>query len=605
MIAKMFKYSFLIYHKEYIDFLDLLGNVGVLHIQEKAEGIPADEEISKNLKLKQQIKETVTYLKLRKSKKTEIESEDNANEILNKVKKMRSQLETKSADLQSVKKKISLMEPWGLFSWDTIDGLKQAGYYLHFFSCSKSKFDEQWKSDFDLFEINNSSSAVFFIIVSSDEKTPAISAEIINLPDENLETLIEKQSQIIQKIEETNNALDLLASTEIDKLDEYIETIKFDIDFKTVVLQANDEADNKLKILEGWVPEEKEKELIQLLESSRTYFVKSKPTINDNVPIKLKNNKISKLFELIGEMYSLPNYHELDLTPFYAPFYAIFFGFCLGDAGYGAILLVLGLLMRWKGKPALKSVMSLVSILGLFTIIFGLIGGTLFGMDLYEQGIGPYGSLNDRFASQGKSINDHLFSLSLILGAIQIIFGMMVKAANEWKQLGFKYALGTMGWLILITGSLGVYLSSNAGLAPEITQYLYYAIFGISGVLILLLNNPEKNVFVNIGLGVYNIYNMTTGILGDLLSYIRLFALGISSAILGYVFNSLAVELSPDIPVLKFVVMLLILLFGHGINLFMAVLGSFVHPMRLTLVEFYKNAGFTGGGIKYSPFKKR
>jgi V/A-type H+/Na+-transporting ATPase subunit I len=108
----------------------------------------------------------------------------------------------------------------------------------------------------------------------------------------------------------------------------------------------------------------------------------------------------------------------------------------------------------------------------------------------------------------------------------------------------------------------------------------------------------------NFGLGLWNTYNMATGLLGDLLSYIRLFALGISSAILGFVFNSLAVSMSGSIPVVSAIVMVIILVFGHSINLFMSGLGAFVHPMRLTFVEFYKNAGFTGGGKKYNPFRK-
>jgi V/A-type H+-transporting ATPase subunit I len=109
---------------------------------------------------------------------------------------------------------------------------------------------------------------------------------------------------------------------------------------------------------------------------------------------------------------------------------------------------------------------------------------------------------------------------------------------------------------------------------------------------------------MNIGSGLWNTYNMVTGLLGDLLSYIRLFALGLSSAILGLVFNSLAIQMSGDIPVLNIVIMVVILVIGHSINIFMSGLGAFVHPLRLTFVEFYKNAGFTGGGKKYEPFKK-
>jgi V/A-type H+-transporting ATPase subunit I len=105
-------------------------------------------------------------------------------------------------------------------------------------------------------------------------------------------------------------------------------------------------------------------------------------------------------------------------------------------------------------------------------------------------------------------------------------------------------------------------------------------------------------------LGIWDTYGMLTGLLGDLLSYLRLFALGVSSAILGMVFNSMAMNMKPDHIIFGPLVMILILIFGHSITLFMSALGAFVHPIRLTFVEFYKNAGFTGGGKRYEPFRK-
>jgi len=138
------------------------------------------------------------------------------------------------------------------------------------------------------------------------------------------------------------------------------------------------------------------------------------------------------------------------------------------------------------------------------------------------------------------------------------------------------------------------------GMEYEIAQYV---VLSIAGILIFLLNNIKRNVFVNIGSGLWDTYNMVTGLLGDLLSYIRLFALGVSSSVLGLVFNDIAFSLSGDTPVVSQLILVLILVLGHGINIFMSGLGSLVHPMRLTFVEFYKNAGFSGGGKKYSPFK--
>ena len=111
-------------------------------------------------------------------------------------------------------------------------------------------------------------------------------------------------------------------------------------------------------------------------------------------------------------------------------------------------------------------------------------------------------------------------------------------------------------------------------------------------------------MFINIGLSLWDTYNMATGLLGDILSYVRLFALGLSGGILASVFNDLAIGMSPDNVILGPIVMILIFVVGHGINIFMNTLGAIVHPMRLTFVEFFNNAGFQGGGVAYQPFKK-
>jgi V/A-type H+-transporting ATPase subunit I len=147
-------------------------------------------------------------------------------------------------------------------------------------------------------------------------------------------------------------------------------------------------------------------------------------------------------------------------------------------------------------------------------------------------------------------------------------------------------------------------LKQTEKISPE--QFKLYLIIAgsIGGFFIFFMNSPGKNPFLNLGLGIWDTYGMASGLLGDLLSYVRLFALGISSAVLGNVFNQLAFSLSPDIIVVRQLVILLILLFGHGLNFFMSALGSFVHPLRLTFVEFYKNAGFSGGGKKYDPFRR-
>ena len=201
---------------------------------------------------------------------------------------------------------------------------------------------------------------------------------------------------------------------------------------------------------------------------------------------------------------------------------------------------------------------------------------------------------------------NQLFTLSLIVGAIQIIFGMGIKAVGFTIRFGFLNALSAWGWFIAIVGCGGAAALQHFGLIEEsVARIIYYVAGGLGALGIFVFNDMKRNTFVNVGAGLWDTYNMATGLLGDILSYVRLFALGISGAVLGLVFNDLAVKMSPDVPVVGFIFSALILLFGHSMNIFMAGLGAFVHPMRLTFVEFYKNAGFEGGGKKYNPFARR
>jgi len=184
---------------------------------------------------------------------------------------------------------------------------------------------------------------------------------------------------------------------------------------------------------------------------------------------------------------------------------------------------------------------------------------------------------------------------------------MCISAAKLTKQYGFKYAYSTIAWVVVIIAGMVLIGTSKLGMAlPVVLAYLLYGIVGICAFVILFLNSPGKGIFSNIGSALWGTYNMATGLLGDTLSYIRLFALGLTGSILGGVFNTLAFELTSTLPaVAQFIVALIILLLGHAINFGLCMIGAFVHPMRLTFVEFYKNSGFEGGGKAYQPFRKK
>ncbi len=447
--------------------------------------------------------------------------------------------------------------------------------------------------------VNSAPPNVYFILVRENNEFIELDAEEIKTPERPLSEVVGRRDEINLRFETIAKELDDIAATATPILRSTLNSLTSSTDLRRVMANTRAEAGEKVMLLQGFAPTTAEKELQEFCETNNILFVEGKPESKDKIPVMLQNSKFSKLFEPISKLFSLPAYHELDLTPLFAPFFMMFFGFCLGDAGYGLVILLGASLYKPKAKPDIRPYLSLAQFLGIGTIIFGIVSGTFFGINLIETEVVFLENMRGYFLDSGK-----MFNLALIIGAIQIIFGMVVKVFNITRQRGFAFALSTIGWLLLIIGMLVRYALVNYEILPPNDKIVLYAILGVAGVLILFLNDPSVNIFVRFGMGIWDVYGMVTGIFGDLLSYIRLFALGISSAILGLVINSIGLDML-SIPVVGPVIFILFLTIGHVANILISSLGAFVHPMRLTFVEFYKNAGFNGGGKEYKPFMNK
>ncbi|MEE0915932.1 MAG: V-type ATPase 116kDa subunit family protein, partial [Alistipes sp.] len=369
---------------------------------------------------------------------------------------------------------------------------------------------------------------------------------------------------------------------------------------------AEQAAEGMLLVLEGWAEQSNAAEVDALLASSpNTVYIKSNPTPEDNTPVKLKNNAFARIFELVGNMYALPKYGTVDLTPFFAPFYMLFFAICLCDAGYGAVILAAGVALLLKGGKKMRQAALFSTICGVASVVFGFAANSFFGMTISDAPLFE----NFKFLD----FQNQFFYASLGIGIFQILFGMAINIVMTTVTYGFKNALGSLGWFLLIFSSCVAGIAGMVGVEwYSFSSVAYMVTVGVALILMLLLNKPSFNIFANFGVGLWDTYNNITGLLSDLLSYIRLFAIGLSGGVLALVFNSLAMGLTGlDAGIEQFTVGTVfqiigasaILLVGHGINLFMSTISSFVHPMRLTFVEFFKNAGFEMGTRAFEPLK--
>ena len=600
MITKMKKFTFLVYYKDYETFLQNIRDLGVVHVAEKMQGTPDNADLQESIKLSTRITATQKFLQTLNAEVTEQKGDATRGmKALEEVEELQNEKARLTQQLQAYAKERTSLEVWGDFEPESVTRLQDAGYQINFYICTESAFQEEWIDEYHATEINRIGSKIYFITVTKPGELPELEVESAKLSAYSLSGLDALCKQTEEAIAEVDKKIVKVAQENMLSLQEALKETHSGIEFSKVILNTEKAVDDKLMLLQGWAPAAKEQEIVDYLETQDVYFEVASPTPEDNVPILLNNKGFFRLFEPIMKLYMLPKYNELDLTPFFAPFFMVFFGLCLGDSGYGLFMVLAVTIYRMVAKnisASMKPILTLVQILGISTFFCGMLTGTFFGFNLYGNDIPFFNKMRDLLFLD----NQWMFNLSLILGAVQIIFGMILKAVNQAIQFGFKYSIATIGWILLLVSTAFAF-AVPAVMPMGGTAHL--VILGIAAVMIFLFNSPGKNIFLNIGLGLWDSYNMATGLLGDILSYVRLFALGLSGGILASVFNSLAVGMSPDNAIAGPIVMVLIFLIGHSINMFMNVLGAMVHPMRLTFVEFFKNSGYEGGGKEYKPFR--
>ncbi len=600
----MKKFSFLIYHKDYDVFLQDLRKLGLIHVAQQSKNVEYNDELEgylSQLKKLQEAKKTLEKL-ISDDDKDKISKNtadiDTGYKMPERIEAIQDNIDTINQQLQVSTKELELLEPWGSFDNELIKKLRQAGHHINFFSIQKSAYNPEWEEKYNAILINDFGRYHFITVTKQDNVAEDLGLEPVKLPDVSYADLSNLIDSIKTKRVEAKESMKAL-SADIPSIDAAIADVESKISLKQVVLNTSKVADDKLMLMQGWSPQENEAKIVSYLQSKDAYYEVADPTPEDDVPIKLKNNKFFKLFEPITKLYMLPKYNELDLTPYFAPFFMLFFGLSLGDIGYGLFLFVgataAKVFMKSSLSDSFKSILSLVQVLGASAFFTGFLTGGFFGVQLYELDIPIAQKLGDSLYFN----NDMMFSLALILGVVQVIFGMILKMYNRIIQFGFVHGISTFGWILLLVSVI------FAVLFPAILPMggtIHLIILGLSAIGIFFVNSPGKNIFLNLGLGFWDSYNMATGLLGDILSYVRLFALGLSGGILANVFTQLAVGMSPDNAIAGPIVTILIFVIGHGINIFMNTLGAIVHPLRLTFVEFFKNSEFTGGGTKYQPF---
>ena len=591
MISQMKKYTFLVFHRDYDTFLSQLRDLGVVDITQKAAGLlEQDEQLQSALQHEDELRRLL--------------AQGAPDQLLQE----RDAVTQRIAETQTNMQQIAV---WGAFDAKRIDALQNAGYTLRFFSCNDSAYQEEWG-----IVIAKEGGRTYFVQVTGG------GAEAIDLSEKAVTSieLGEKDAEHLKQEIEHLNGLLVVANARIEawqkanleSLKQQLAEARQHIDWTRVQLSTDRLAEGALCLIEGFCPIEKEAELNAMLAKAEVYYEETDPSAEDNTPIKLRNNWFVRLFEPLTGMYGWPNYNEFDPTPILGPFFLLFFALCIGDCGYGLLLTLIGFLI-YKGKLKIEmfdGLGGIIMALGVGSTIIGYLMGTFFGMDIYRATWFPDSAkvvMFNNLGTDGKiGEYDVMMVLAILIGVVHLILAMFIKAISYTKRDGFKATISTWGWLLLIVGGIATLIVSMLFTLPtEIVKWTLIGIGAISALGIFVFNTPGRNPLINIGAGLWDTYGMTTGLLGDVLSYIRLYALGLAGGMLGAAFNQLGTQVLGESPNIgTWIGFILIVTFGHVLNLLMACLGAFVHPLRLSFVEYFKNAGYEGTGKLYQPFKK-
>ena len=346
-------------------------------------------------------------------------------------------------------------------------------------------------------------------------------------------------------------------------------------------------------VLTAWVPAHLEEATEKALtDAGVTYYsLYEDPLPDEPYPTLAKNNPVVTPYEGITNMYSAPSPREIDPNPFVAFFYFLFFGMMVSDAAYGLILTIVGfgLYILKKPRKGEGHLLLVIGMGGISTLIWGVLFGGYFGEELLPH---------LWFSPMEKPLN--MLILSVGLGFFQILFGMGISFVQKCKNGKPAYAIfGEGSWFILFIG-LGLFVASGMLDGWGVVKLPAIIVLGIGGAFVLVGGALGKKGVKGKLIGAFgNVYNVT-GFMSDMLSYCRLFGLGLATGVVGMVINMIAGILKDLIPVVGYLLFVVILVVGHLFNIAINTLGAYVHDSRLQYVEFFSRF-YTGGGHIFKP----
>ena len=581
----MKKVTLLILDEDKESVLTVLRDLGVMQISQTASASVTSVSARDQY---EQAKKTLSLLyNFAKSAGVEVsvkESVRDGSVVLEEAQRRLDESERLSSQISAVSKKIENLSVWGDFDREQFDGLRAKGVHILLCRGSAADFREAGKHEgVECIEVSRIKKDVAFAVISLDE-LDAGEFPVVKLSADDDPVRLKKELASLKEELEINKKKLTLLLEKAGTMESEILFRKEELEFSLAYDELSEHG--RVVTVSGYVPEPEMEEFRQAAVKNGWGVIFNDPAPGEQVPVLVKPSKFSCVIKPLFDFLGIePGYEETDASPVILVFFTIFYAMIVGDAGYGLLFLlptVAGMYLLRK-KPAVKLPLRLMLILSCATVIWGVLCGSYFGVSY-----GGLKCLTDA-AVKDKSMQAFCFLLAIA----QLSVGRIWKA---FADKNIRSIISNFGWVLVICGNF--FLTYQLLIdANRFAPVIMYVLYGAGLVMVALTGVDWKNPA--------DIFQFPFSIIGsftDVLSYIRLFAVGMAGACIAQSFNGMGMDVAKASP--WFIVFgILVMLFGHLLNLALAMMSVLVHAVRLNTLEFSNHVGLTWSGQKYTPFK--
>jgi V/A-type H+/Na+-transporting ATPase subunit I len=607
MIVKMNKVSLLLLNSEKTEALEKLKDIGVVHLED-IKG--SSEKLSRLQSEKEMLSKSLSILIERKIKKVKnkkiIYSRTESLEISKRLISLNDEIKRLNDIMSNTMKEIDRIKIWGDYNPDDIELLINAGVDIKLFKIKKTELNDL-PENIKLFNIASVKSDGYYALIT--EKGMELDKfEKHKFPEIGLKDLYELYDEKKSAIEKIEHEISSLLDAEYALL-ELSKDYSDEIEFESV--HSGLSVDGSIVYLQGFIPLDKN-DLIKKEAADNSWAIMLQETTEeDKVPTLIRNSKVVRIIQPVFDFLgTIPGYKEKDISFFFLIFFSVFFAMIIGDGGYGIIFLGLSIFAGSKIKKKTGKVPDAVILLtemSILTIIWGAITGTWFG----SIAISKLPLLNIFIIEKIASFTDvpnaqYIKHLTFIIGTIHLSIAHIWNFISMLKKKPVIKAFAQLGWLSMVLGLyflvLNFVLSADEFPVPQTAIYMIFA--GL--IAVIVFNEQEGNFFKGLLKGIAGLmptFLDSISAFSDIISYIRLFAVGLATVAVASSFNSMAAGMGTG--VVGIIGSILILGFGHALNLAMAALSVVVHGVRLNVLEFSGHLGMEWTGENYNPFKNR